>query len=140
MAIDLTIVMMFFIAAAGFVFLMLSIGRLLRPNNPSADKNEIYECGERPIGAAWIQFNPRFYIVALIFLIFDVEVAFIFPVGTVFRRFIAEGQGGLAFAELFIFMALLLLGLVYVWSKGDLQWLKQLKQPAVAVTPTPPRP
>lgn len=130
MATDLLVVFMFFVAAAGFVFLMLSIGRLLRPHNPSPDKNEIYECGERPIGAAWIQFNPRFYIIALIFLIFDVEVAFIFPVGAVFRKLIAEGQGALAFIELFVFMGLLLLGLVYVWTKGDLQWLKQIKPQA----------
>ena len=119
-------VLMFFVAAVGFVFLTLTFGRIFRPHNPSADKNSTYECGERPIGEAWMQFNPRFYLVALIFLIFDVEIAFIFPVAAVFKSFIAGGAGLLVFVELFIFMALLLVGLVYVWHKGDLHWVKRI--------------
>ena len=118
------IILFFFVAAFGFVFGNLLLGKYFRPDNPYDDKNEIYECGERPIGGAWIQFNPRFYLVALIFLIFDVEIAFVFPIATVYQRFIDEGKGGLAFIELTIFMLLLLVGLAYVWLKGDLKWVK----------------
>ncbi len=126
MGFSLATILVFFLVGFGFVFVNLLVGRFFRPENPYTDKLEIYECGERPIGDAWIQFNPRFYIVALIFLVFDVEIAFIFPIATVFKKFIAEGSGILAFVELFIFMAILWLALIYVWMKGDLQWIKRL--------------
>jgi len=126
MGVDLIIALAFFVAAFVFIFGMLFLGKLLRPDNPQKDKSEIYECGERPIGEAWFQFNPRFYIIALVFLIFDVEVVFIYPVATVFKQSIADGNGALALTELTIFMAVLLLGLMYVWKKGDLNWLKRV--------------
>ncbi len=126
MELGLLTVLMFFVAAFGFVFITLTIGRIFRPHVPTVDKVSTYECGERPIGEAWMQFNPRFYLVALIFLIFDVEIAFVFPVATVFRDFIAGGAGWLAFTELVVFMALLLVGLIYVWQKGDLVWVKRI--------------
>jgi NADH-quinone oxidoreductase subunit A len=128
MGFDLAVVLMFFLVGGGFVFVNLLVGKYFRPDNPYADKNEIYECGERPIGEAWIQFNPRFYMVALIFLIFDVEIAFVFPIATVFKKYVDAGTPWLVFTELFIFMAILLLGLVYVWRKGDLQWVKTIQR------------
>jgi len=128
MELDFLAVLMIFAAGFAFVFATLTVGRIFRPHNPSADKSSIYECGERPIGEAWIQFNPRFYLIALIFLIFDVELAFIFPIATVFNRMIADGNGGIAFAEMFVFMAILFLGLIYVWAKGDLMWVKNLEK------------
>jgi NADH-quinone oxidoreductase subunit A len=128
MELDFLTVLMFFIAAAGFIFITLALARIIRPHNPNPDKVSTYECGERPIGEAWMQFNPRFYLIALIFLIFDVEIAFIFPVATVFRRYVEDGAGWLAFTELVVFMAVLLLGLVYVWSKGDLHWVKRINR------------
>ena len=111
---------------------MLTIGWILRPSVPEKDKLTIYECGEIPVEQAWFNFNPRFYIVALIFLIFDVEVAFTYPVATVFKRFVALGQGGLAFAELFTFIAILILGLAYVWRHGDLEWIRRARADAAA--------
>ena len=107
---------------------MLTIGWLLRPKTPNATKNMIYECGEMPVEQAWFNFNPRFYIVALIFLIFDVEVAFTYPVATVFNRWVARGMGGFGFLELFVFFAILALGLAYVWRHGDLEWIRQARQ------------
>ena len=125
------VILLFVLLAFLFVFATLTIGRYFRPNNPYPDKKEIYECGERPIGPAWMQFNPRFYLIALIFLIFDVEIAFVFPIATVFKSYVDKGggYGMLAFIELFIFMAVLLLGLIFVWIKGDLHWVKKLKGP-----------
>lgn len=117
----------FFLVAGGFVLVSMIVGQFIRPNNTYAEKRETYECGEAPVGPAWFNFNPRFYIVALIFIIFDVEIAFIYPVATVFRKWVGQGQGMFAFMEIFVFVAILLLGLVYVWVKGDLEWIRAIK-------------
>ena len=103
-------------------------GHFLRPYNPTAEKEMIYECGEKPIGQAWYNFNPRFYLIALVFVIFEVEIAFMYPVASVYRSFIEKGQGMLAFLEIFVFVAILAVGLAYVWAMGDLEWVKGLKQ------------
>ena len=120
-------VLAFFVVAGGFVLVALIFGKLIRPQKPYSEKRETYECGEAPVGPAWFNFNPRFYIVALIFIIFDVEIAFIYPVATVFRRWVDQGSGWFAFIEIFVFVAILLLGLVYVWVKGDLEWIRAIK-------------
>ena len=120
----------FFFVAVGVAvpLTMLTLGWLLRPSTPNATKLTIYECGELPVQQAWFNFNPRFYIVALIFLIFDVEVAFTYPVAVVFNRWVRRGMGGFAFVELFVFIAILALGLAYVWRHGDLEWIRQARQ------------
>ncbi len=120
----------FFFVAVGVAvpLTMLTLGWLIRPKVPSATKLTIYECGEVPVQQAWFNFNPRFYIVALIFLIFDVEVAFTYPVAVVFNRWVARGMGGFAFAELLVFILILVLGLAYVWRHGDLEWIRQARQ------------
>lgn len=109
--------------------LMMGLGALLRPSNPERSKLSTYECGEVVEGDSWINFNIRFYVVALVFVIFDVEVAFIYPVVTVFKGWVAEGRGAFALVEILIFVAILTCGLVYVWSKGDLQWVKRVNSP-----------
>src|SRR5215470_1172792 len=108
------------------VALMTGLSRLLRPHNPEPGKLATYECGEPPTGSAWINFNIRFYLVALIFVIFDVEVAFIYPVAVVFRDWVLKGNGLFALAELLVFVGILFIGLVYVWVKRDLEWLKKV--------------
>ncbi|HEY3594994.1 MAG TPA: NADH-quinone oxidoreductase subunit A, partial [Polyangiaceae bacterium] len=105
----------FFVVAAGFMIGSLLIGKLVRPNNPYPEKLETYECGEAPVGQAWFNFNPRFYIVALIYIVFDVEIAFIYPIAAVFRRWAEQGHGVFALLEVLVFVLILLLGLVYVW-------------------------
>ena len=98
----------------------LVIQSLISPKfNKGGDKLEIYECGELPEGSAWVQFNIRFYIIALIFIIFDVEVVFLFPWAVVFKDI-----GLLAFVEVMIFLSILIVGFIYVWMKGDLDWVK----------------
>jgi len=121
-------VVVFSLLAILFVFGSLVAGHLLRPHNPTAEKEMIYECGEKPIGQAWYNFNPRFYLIALVFVIFEVEIAFMYPVASVYRSFIERGQGMLAFLEIFVFVAILAVGLAYVWAMGDLEWVKGLKQ------------
>jgi NADH-quinone oxidoreductase subunit A len=117
----------FFLVAIGFIVGSLVFGRLIRPDNLYAEKLETYECGEAPVGPAWFNFNPRFYIVALIYIIFDVEIAFLYPVATVFKRWVEQGSGLFALTEIFLFIGILMLGLVYVWVKGDLEWIRAIK-------------
>lgn len=117
----------FFLVAIGFILGSMLFGKLLRPNNMYPEKLETYECGEAPVGPAWFNFNPRFYIVALIYIIFDVEIAFIYPVAAVFKRWVDQGNGLFALIEVLIFVAILMLGLVYVWAKGDLEWIRSIK-------------
>jgi NADH-quinone oxidoreductase subunit A len=82
---ELVLMILIFLAAGLTVLASnLVLGRLVRPNKPSPEKGEVYECGEKPIGTAWVQFDVRFYVVALLFVIFDVELAFFFPWAVVF--------------------------------------------------------
>jgi NADH-quinone oxidoreductase subunit A len=112
----------------GFVLaaMMLGLGRLLRPQNPEAVKLSSYECGEPATGSAWINFNIRFYLVALVFVVFDVELAFMYPVMAVFKSWVADGRGLAALAEILLFIGILAVGLVYVWAKRDLEWVKRV--------------
>ena len=111
-----------------FVFVLLGIvlvavplllQRILSPQNRYREKLTTYECGEDAEGSAWIQFNIRFYVIALIFIIFDVEVIFLFPWAVVYKEL-----GLFAFVEMMIFLAILAVGLIYIWRKGDLEWVK----------------
>lgn len=123
---DFANVLVLLLLGAVTAALMLGLGWLLRPSNPERRKLTTYECGEPPTGSAWINFNIRFYVIALIFVIFDVEVAFVYPVATAFKHFVENGQGMLVFTELIVFIGILFLGLVYVWVKQDLEWLKRV--------------
>ena len=130
----------------------LAAGRFVRPDRPSPEKGEVYECGEPPVGTAWVQFDLRFYVVALLFVIFDVELAFFFPWAVVFgsaaraARGDAEAAGNLqplggpatgaidpaaadglawvAFADILVFFGVLLVGFAYLWRRGDLEWVR----------------
>jgi NADH:ubiquinone oxidoreductase subunit 3 (subunit A) len=92
---------------------------LIRPRRFSEEKLTTYECGESPEGSAWVQFNIRFYVFALIFIVFDVEAVFLFPWAAVFREL-----GMLAFVEGLVFIGILVVALAYVWRKGDLEWVR----------------
>ena len=151
---DLVLFILIFLAA-GVVLLMtpLVAGRLVRPDRPSAEKGAVYECGEPTVGPAWVQFDLRFYVVALLFVIFDVELAFFFPWAVVFgsatraadpsltadqRAAAADALGAagdagpgamstlawVAFADLLVFFGVLLVGFAYLWRRGDLDWVR----------------
>ncbi|KAA3605216.1 MAG: NADH-quinone oxidoreductase subunit A [Planctomycetota bacterium] len=108
-----------------FVFINMVIGSLIRPSRSTSDGLEPYECGEEVIGEAWFRFDIRYYTVALVYIVFAVEIAFLFPWAKVLTRaFAEEGIGGVALLEGFLFVGILLLGLAYVWVKGDLNWVK----------------
>jgi NADH-quinone oxidoreductase subunit A len=126
MLFDLANVVMFVLVAIVLVAVLLLAGKFLRPQVHEPNKDTTYECAEKPVGDARIQFNFRFYLVALVFIIFDVEVAFMFPVAAVYRKWVEGGQGLLALVEVLVFVLILFVGLVYVWSKGDLRWFKSV--------------
>ncbi|WP_017719277.1 photosynthetic/respiratory NAD(P)H-quinone oxidoreductase subunit C [Kamptonema formosum] len=97
--------------------LALGASKVVRPKATGAEKRTTYESGMEPIGGAWIQFNIRYYMFALVFVIFDVETVFLYPWAVAFHRL-----GVLAFIEALIFIAILVIALVYAWRKGALEW------------------
>jgi NADH-quinone oxidoreductase subunit A len=121
-------VIAFALVAIGFAVGALTAGRFLRPNLPEEAKSTIYECGEVPIGGAWFNFNPRFYLIALVFVIFEVDIAVTFPVVVVYREWVAQSaaMGAIALVELLVFTGILVVGLAWVWVHGDLEWVKKL--------------
>ncbi len=134
-------ILVFAIVAVGFALGGITASRLVGPRIPNADKASIYECGERPVGVAWFNFNPRFYLVALVFVIFEVDIALTFPVVAVYREWAAASDptfGWVAFGELFLFTAILMVGLVWVWGHGDLEWVKNLGAASYQAPPAGP--
>lgn len=118
---DFGSILAFLLVGAIFTAGGLIASWLLRPQRPYAQKLSTYECGEEPIGSPRVRFNIRFYVVALIFLVFEVEVVFLFPWALVFKSF-----GLFAFLEMVVFLAILVVGYAYVWVKGDLEWDKPM--------------
>ncbi|MGB3237332.1 MAG: photosynthetic/respiratory NAD(P)H-quinone oxidoreductase subunit C [Geitlerinemataceae cyanobacterium] len=97
--------------------LALVASKLLRPKSLGLERNTTYESGMEPIGGAWIQFNIRYYMFALVFVVFDVETVFLYPWAVAFSQL-----GLLAFIEALIFITILVIALVYAWRKGALEW------------------
>lgn len=114
-------VLVFILLGAVTVTAMILMSKMLHPKDPGTVKSQPYECGEVPFGGSWIQFNIRFYVVALIFIIFDVEVAMLYPWAVIFKK-----MGMVAFVEAFIFIVILLAGLAYLWMEGDLDWVRMM--------------
>ena len=131
-------ILIFIITGIIVVSFAFFINRLLAPHKPTPEKLTSYECGEEPTGNAWLPFNSRFYVIALVFLLFDVEMVFVFPWAIVFgshEMINADNRWGwLALTEMFLFLGILILGLAYVWVKGDLNWIKA--KPIVPTTDT----
>ncbi|MCU0467839.1 MAG: NADH-quinone oxidoreductase subunit A [Arcicella sp.] len=126
---DFSYILLFIISAIAFTALMLFVAKLIRPNRPNVEKLSTYESGEEPDGNANVRFNMRFYVVALIFVLFDVELIFLFPWATVFGNQhlieITNGTWGwFSVVEMFIFVGILVLGLAYAWVKGHLEWVR----------------
>ena len=160
--------LVFLVIGSGFLFIHLLMGKFIRPYRPDAEKMTIYECGEPTVGSAWVQFDLRYYVVALLFVVFDVEVAFFFPWAVVFgsanefaridpasrpeiskslqQRLQPKGipavgnsetsltPGGakswawVAFADLAVFFAVLMVGFAYLWRRGDIDWIRTISE------------
>jgi len=126
-------VLIYLIGGVIFILGGMLTSKILRPSRPNEEKLTTYESGEDPVSSAWGQFNIQFYIVALIFLLFEVELVFLFPWAIVFsdQQLIQETKGvwgWLALIEMAVFVGVLVLGLAYVWRKGYLDWVKPMVQ------------
>ncbi len=123
-------VLVFILVGLVFVFANLILASVIRPKRTTEEGLETYECGEETIGGAWVQFDIRYYTVALVYVVFAVEIAFLFPWALILKEALTntgaaagKGIGLFALVEGFLFVAILLLGLIYVWAKGDLDWV-----------------
>ena len=116
---DYGYVLLFLVNGVVFAGITLLVSWMLRPNRPDEEKLMTYECGEDPVGSAWIQFNNRFYVIALMFLIFEVEVVLLFPCATVY-----QDLWWYAFWAMIVFVSLIFVGFLYELGKGDLEWDK----------------
>lgn len=126
---DFANVFIFIILGLLMTFVIITVSRLLAPRVSNVpDKFTTYECGERPVGSAWILFNFRFYAVALAFLIFDIELALVFPCISVYDNWLNAGSGLFALIEITVFVGILFLGLIYMWNRGDLKWTKEVPE------------
>ena len=109
--------LLFLIVAAVIGIALIVIGNVLGPKRPDADKLSPYECGFNAFEDARMQFDVRYYLVAILFIVFDLEIAFVFPWALVFREL-----GVFGLVEMGVFLALLLIGFIYVWKRGALEW------------------
>jgi NADH-quinone oxidoreductase subunit A len=105
------------LVAVGQAFLLLTLANTLGPRRPSLVKSAPFECGSEPVGSARDRFGVKFYVVALLFIVFDIEAIFLFPWAVLFTEL-----GWAGYVEMALFVFTVVLGLVYVWKKGVLDW------------------
>lgn len=122
-------ILIYILVGVAFVLLTFSVAKFLRPNRPNADKNAVYECGEEAVGEARVNINARYYVPALLFVLFELEVIFLFPFATVYADSELQNYSNglwmpLVLTEVVVFIVILAWGLVYAWKKGYLQWDK----------------
>lgn len=113
-----TFIAMLAVISVAFPAVPIVAGRILAPNKPNAEKNSIYECGVETVGDTWVQFKVQYYIFALVFLIFDIEVVFMFPWAVAYNQL---GLYGVVSGV--VFVILLAEALIYAWRKGALEWV-----------------
>ncbi len=134
MAFNLAMLLGFLLICGAILLVFLVVGKFVRPRVPHPTKASTYDGGERPFGPAWFNFNHRFYVIALVFVVFDVEVALLVPAVVVFRKLMDAGLGLLAFIEIFFFLTILFVALIYVWARGDLNWVREIEDPTCEPT------
>lgn len=110
-------VFIFVLMGCVLISFILALSFMVRIRKPNSKKQTTYECGVEPSGDAWIQFNMRYYVFALLFVVFDVETVFLYPWAVVYRRL-----GFYTFVEMLVFLAILIFGFIYAWRKGALKW------------------
>lgn len=133
---DYAPIALMFLVAVGFAVSQLLVTQLIGPRKRTATKLMPYECGKDPVGSARDRFSIKFYTVAVIFLLFDIEVLFIIPFAVAFKSLLAQEQlsgiayGTIAFVEILVFIATLVVGYIYVWKKGTFDWGLQARAEA----------
>ncbi|MBX7220396.1 MAG: NADH-quinone oxidoreductase subunit A [Blastocatellia bacterium] len=117
-------IVMVFLLAAVTALVMVNTSRLMGPRLNTKEKLMPYECGKDPVGSARERFSVKFYLVCLLFILFDIEAIFLVPWAVVFRKLATEVSKGFVFTEMMIFIATLFIGYIYVWKKGIFNWNK----------------
>jgi NADH-quinone oxidoreductase subunit A len=116
-------ILMFVLVGIAVGVLPVAMGFILAPSRPDPEKLSPYECGFEAFEDARMKFDVRYYLIAILFILFDLEIAFLFPWATIFRDIVAaESIKLFGFVEMLIFVAILLIGYVYAWAKGALEW------------------
>jgi NADH-quinone oxidoreductase subunit A len=136
------IILVFLIGGILFLFITFAVSKLLRPHKPNAQKLSTYESGEEAIGSAWPQFNIRFYVIALMFLLFEIELVFLFPWATIFvnkelMQQTNNAWGWFTLFEVVLFVVILALGLAYAWVKGYFDWTEGKQEIPSIQSPVP---
>lgn len=126
--------LLFTAAGMGMILVALTAGHFLRPHLPHPEKDEPYECGEPPVGNSWVQFDLRFYVVALVFVIFDIEIALFYPWAVIYRQ---AGVAGLW--DMLFFFGVIVVGFAYLWRFGYLNWVRatDLEEPRTGAAAKP---
>ena len=132
MAVTYSPILVAILFAAGFGLLFLALAMFMGPKHETAEKLAPFECGSEPIGSPRVRFSVKFYQVAILFLVFDIETAFMYPWAVLYRKLSCTGplvgticSSGITFfglAEMVVFLAILVVGLAYAWRKGVLRW------------------
>jgi NADH-quinone oxidoreductase subunit A len=125
-------IVLMFVVAAGFAASQILVTQLVGQRNQTRTKLMPYECGRDPVGSARERFSVKFYLIAMLFILFDIEVIFLVPWAVVFKQMKAQGLGTLMFVEMMTFIALLLVGYLYVRWKGAFDWGERARRDAEA--------
>jgi NADH-quinone oxidoreductase subunit A len=125
-------ILLMFVVAAGFAVTNILLSQLVGQRKSTRTKLMPYECGKDPVGSARERFSVKFYLIAMIFILFDIEVIFLVPWAVVFKTLLAEGLRSLAYVEMMLFVALLLVGYIYVVKKGAFDWSERARRDAEA--------
>ena len=116
-------VLVFMIVGFAFGFAPILLGRLIAPNRPDSEKLSAFECGFEPFEEARMKFDVRYYLIAILFILFDLEIAFLFPWAAIFKDIVATPEVKIfGFVEMLVFLGILVVGYVYAWAKGALDW------------------
>jgi NADH-quinone oxidoreductase subunit A len=116
-------VLVFILVGLAFGCAPILLGWLIAPNNPDSEKLSPFECGFEPFEDSRMKFDVRYYLIAIIFILFDLEIAFLFPWASIFREIVStEAVKLFGFIEMFVFIGILVVGYVYAWAKGALDW------------------
>ena len=110
------------VVAAMFGLISVTMSSLIGPKKPTALKLSPYESGCEPVGTARERFSVKFYLIAMLFILFDIEAVFLYPWAVIFKKFISMGLGTFIFGEMLVFIVILFVGYIYIWKKGALEW------------------
>lgn len=131
-------ILIFSAAGAGFILLTLIISRIISPKKPNPEKNQVYESGEEPVGTYWPAISNGYFVIALLFILFEIEVILLFPLAVIYGKTLNHAELVILWAAISGFLLVLVAGLIYAWSNGHLDWMKPKPANTKINSPVPP--